>query len=114
MNSGGADVLSKCANPRCKARMKYMHDGSLYVVPKPAMDKYWTSNRGEFSAPPGKQIECFWLCDMCSRQLTISKSGELECKAVFVSHRRSEMMHAPLISWPIGDVHHSELSELAV
>lgn len=78
----GADVLSKCANPRCSARMKYMHEGSLYVVPKPRMDTYWTSHCGEFSAPPGKQIECFWLCEACSPQLTITKDGELECRNV--------------------------------
>ena len=43
------------------------------------MDEYWRRDEGEFSAPPGKQIECFWLCDMCSRQMTIGKHGELEC-----------------------------------
>ena len=73
-------MLSKCANPQCSARMKYMHDGSLYVVPKPTKDRYWTGVGGEFSAPRGKQIECFWLCDGCSRQLTISKNGELVCR----------------------------------
>jgi len=62
--------------------MKYMHDGSLFVVPKPSMDKYWTGNEGEFSAPPGKQIECFWLCRVCSRQMTIGKDGELECRNI--------------------------------
>ena len=106
-------MLSKCANPRCKAHMKYMHDGSLYVVPKPAMDKYWTSDRGEFSAPPGNQIECFWLCDLCSRQLTISKKGELECKTAFVSNSRSEVMNVPLVHWPAADMHHNELREHA-
>jgi len=75
-------VLSKCANPKCSARMKYMNDGSVYVVPKASMGKYWTGDEGEFSAPPGKQIECFWLCNVCSRQMTISKHGELECRNI--------------------------------
>ncbi len=104
-------MLSKCANPRCKARMKYMHDGSLYVVPKPAMDKYWTSERGEFSAPPGNQIECFWLCEACSCQLTISKTGELECKAAFVANSLSEVMDVPLVHWTVGDMQGLELHE---
>ncbi len=75
-------MVSKCANPRCSARMKYMHDGSLYVVPKPAMDSYGMRDRGEFSAPSGEQIECFWLCEACSRKLTITKQGEVECRGV--------------------------------
>ena len=73
-------MLSKCANPKCSARMKYMHDGTFHVVPRPAMHKYWSGDEGEFGAPPGKQIECFWLCDVCCRQLTIGKHGELESR----------------------------------
>ena len=85
-------MLSKCANPKCSARMKYMHDGTLHVVPRPAMHKYWRGDEGEFSAPPGRQIECFWLCDTCSRQMTITKDGELECKSALGQTRADRIV----------------------
>ena len=67
-------MVSKCANPKCNAHLKYLHEGSLFVVPRstnePATDD-------AFSAPTGNQIECFWLCESCSPRMRISGRGEL-------------------------------------
>jgi hypothetical protein len=42
--------------------MKYMHQGAVFTVRKHSTDEYWAGDAGAFGAPPGIQIECFWLC----------------------------------------------------
>ena len=68
-------MVSKCANPRCKAHLKYLHEGSLYAVPKPL--KFCAAVDDSFAAPVGNQMECFWLCESCSPRMKISHTGEL-------------------------------------
>ena len=68
-------MVSKCANPKCSAHLKYLHAGSLFVVPKPL--GHDSAADDAFSAPVGSQIECFWLCESCSPQMRISGHGEL-------------------------------------
>ena len=71
-------MVSKCANPRCSARMKFMHEGAVYIVRKHSTDEYWAGDAGSFGAPPGTQIECFWLCARCAREMKVSNDGEVE------------------------------------
>ena len=70
-------MVSKCANPRCSARMKYMYQGALFSVRRHSTDDYWTGDAGAFSAPPGNQMECFWLCAQCALEMKIDGEGEL-------------------------------------
>lgn len=70
-------MVSKCANPLCSARMKYMHDGSVFAVRKPPADPDWMPDAGAFGISSGNDIEWFWLCKSCSRQMRISNSGSL-------------------------------------
>jgi len=58
--------------------MKYMHQGAVFIVRKHSTDEYWTGDAGAFSAPPGTQIECFWLCAHCAQEMRISVDGEVE------------------------------------
>jgi hypothetical protein len=95
MNLGGAKMVSKCANPQCSVHMKYMHEGKLFVVPKVAKDRHYAGDAGEFSAPLGKQIECFWLCEVCSLQMTITKNGKLEMQALQYSTHGSATKERP-------------------
>lgn len=74
-------MVSKCANPKCNARLKYLHEGSLFVMPKP--NKRYSFNENSFAAPAGTQIECFWLCELCSLHMRISKRGELVSLSAF-------------------------------
>jgi len=71
-------VVSKCANPRCSASLKFMHQGSVYIVRKHSTDEYWAGDAGSFGAPLGTQIECFWLCARCAREMKVSNDGEVE------------------------------------
>lgn len=52
-------MMSKCANPDCKARSRYLDQGRLIVANHPALKSS--------QHPPAGQTEYFWLCDVCSR-----------------------------------------------
>jgi hypothetical protein len=71
-------MVSKCANPTCTARMKYLHEGRIFIVQSPSSAQYWRRDSGSFSAPPGNQIEYFWLCNSCAEQMKITPAGCLE------------------------------------
>ena len=72
-------VVSKCANPRCSARLKYMHDGSVFAVRKPTAGQECPTDDVSFRESVGTEVEWFWLCDHCLRQLSISSNGLLIC-----------------------------------
>ena len=86
-------MVSKCANPKCMARMKYLHEGRLFVVQTRSSLRYWREKSDSFSAPPGKQIEYYWLCDSCADQMKVTAEGTL-------SHLSSipEMSHDEMLS----------------
>jgi hypothetical protein len=69
-------MVSKCANPECDAHLKYLHEGSLFIVRKPSRRREMPEDEA-FSGRTGNQIECFWLCESCSPQMRISGRGEL-------------------------------------
>jgi hypothetical protein len=72
-------VVSKCANPRCTARLKYLHDGSVFAVRKRSARHECVTDEGSFADSPGTEVEWFWLCEHCSRLLSISRDGSLVC-----------------------------------
>lgn len=77
MSESESLMVSKCANPKCTARLKYLHEGRLFVVQTRASVRYWGEASDSFSAPPGKQIEYYWLCDACADQMKIDAQGTL-------------------------------------
>ena len=63
-------MLSKCANPGCSTRFRYLRDGRLYQIevqetPPPTglhlVDK-----------PAPRKVEHFWLCAECSTRMTLA------------------------------------------
>jgi hypothetical protein len=70
-------MVSQCANPSCTARLKYLHTGRIFVVRTRSAERYWIGDAGSFGSPPGKQIECFWLCDDCASHMRLSRDGAL-------------------------------------
>jgi hypothetical protein len=63
-------MIKACANPKCGTAFKYLHEGKLFVFegdeqPKP--------NGGEFGRGP-RSTRFFWLCNVCSRAMTIAVS----------------------------------------
>jgi len=61
-------MLSKCANPDCSEKFLFLHSGRLFhLMPTPEV----RSTVGE--VPVFR--ERFWLCDRCSKEMTIVWSG---------------------------------------
>lgn len=62
-------MVSKCANPACKARFKRLHEGRLFhfeVVRGNGHGPHLVDSR---KAPA--KVEHFWLCSNCSAQMTV-------------------------------------------
>jgi len=62
-------VLSKCANPVCLARFRYLHEGRIFNVETGTVP-------AEGHGPHIHKIEHFWLCERCAQTLSIvSENG---------------------------------------
>jgi hypothetical protein len=63
-------MLSKCANPACSARFRYLRQGRIFNM--------------EVGAPPSNgereashKVEHFWLCDNCSAVMEVVRENGL-------------------------------------
>jgi hypothetical protein len=54
-------MLSKCANPSCRASFRYLHEGKLFRIELASERKY----------------EHFWLCPDCCRTMTLAVDGNV-------------------------------------
>jgi hypothetical protein len=73
-------MLSKCANPECSAKFRYLRDGKVFRVEpdihsaKPPYERNVASGapaRVFISAKPSQHPEYFWLCNTCSEHSTV-------------------------------------------
>jgi hypothetical protein len=61
-------MLSKCANPVCSETFRYLHQGRIFQLsPTPAMQMA--------AEAKGLIAERFWLCEDCSKKLTVIWDG---------------------------------------
>ena len=80
-------MLSKCANPDCSAKFRYLHDGKVFRVEldhrfggpeegtessfsQAVQPQHWGPQL-LIAAKPEIGPEYFWLCSDCSRQMTL-------------------------------------------
>lgn len=62
-------MLSKCANPECTEQFRYLHLGKLfYLSPSIGLEMSNWDSCEVFH-------ERFWLCDQCSRTMTLVWDG---------------------------------------
>ena len=62
-------MISKCANPACSEKFLHLHEGKIFHLnPTPDVE----AATGGF-APA--LYERFWLCDRCSKQMTLVWGG---------------------------------------
>jgi hypothetical protein len=73
-------MLSKCANPNCSAPFRYLHEGKLFRVTRPATPDEANGN-GSWKKVP-QQLEYFWLCDACAARMTLARAENGRIKAV--------------------------------
>lgn len=74
-------MLSKCANPECSARFRYLHDGKVFRVEPDALTHSSRPLHGQLSTvvpervliaqKPSDRPEYFWLCSTCSEHSTV-------------------------------------------
>ena len=60
-------MVSKCANPACSSTFRYLHEGRMFHLIADS-DRTVASHRAA-------AMERFWLCDECSRKLTLVASS---------------------------------------
>jgi hypothetical protein len=65
-------MISKCANPKCSAVFRYLHEGKLFEFERRSLQELsiavLSGNRDE---KPLHEIECFWLCDSCASAMAL-------------------------------------------
>lgn len=65
-------MTSKCANPGCSAAFRYFHEGKLFQFEVRLLDELTISmHTASHSDQPSREIERFWLCDSCSKRMTL-------------------------------------------
>jgi hypothetical protein len=65
-------VISKCANPKCSAVFRYLHEGKLFEFEVRSLDDLSLEARSvNGHAKPSQEVECFWLCDSCASTMTL-------------------------------------------
>ena len=64
-------MISKCANPDCRAVFRYLHEGKLFEFEKRSLAAASVGVRGMERNAPAREIECFWLCDACAFTMTL-------------------------------------------
>ncbi len=65
-------MVSHCANPKCGAVFKYLHDGKLFTVEGP---EHLPTGNDEFNTRT-RSARFFWLCGNCSRAMTIASGPD--------------------------------------
>ncbi len=57
-------MVSKCANPACDTRFRYLHEGRLFNV--------FEAIPGAESRPAhASRMELYWLCNECAKRVRI-------------------------------------------
>ena len=80
-------MLTKCANPACSEQFRYLHQGKLFHLnPVPQLEA-----ASGYSLP--QLYERFWLCDRCSKEMTVVWGGT---EAKIVPFPLKSSAHAPV------------------
>lgn len=62
-------MVSKCANPQCSEQFRFLHEGRLFqLTPTPEVQVISEDDNPAL-------YERFWLCDRCSKQMTLVWAG---------------------------------------
>jgi hypothetical protein len=61
-------MLSKCANPACAARFRYLHEGRIFNIEIAALP---ADHRSRLFP----KIEHFWLCGQCAQFLKVAQDN---------------------------------------
>src|SRR5438094_7960815 len=86
-------MLSKCANPQCRAAFLYLHQGKLFRIETEA-GSHQDPAADSGARKPVRRLDYFWLCEDCASLMTLDrKNGEL------LTVPREQMRAAATRSW---------------
>jgi len=60
-------MLSKCANPKCNAQLRYLHEGRVFPICRKNTDIIFKP-----------RIEYHWLCSTCCCHMTLTHEGKIK------------------------------------
>ena len=75
-------MLSKCANPGCRAAFRYLHTGRLFQFER----RDPPARVGE--RIPAQSVEFFWLCDDCAPRFQLVSDAN-RVRVIPVSRRQA-------------------------
>jgi hypothetical protein len=73
-------VISRCANPACSTRFRYLHEGRIFQFEVRSIPVAGVDARTTKSPPRG--TEYFWLCDSCALNMTLVLEPDAEIALV--------------------------------
>jgi hypothetical protein len=75
-------MLSRCANPECKAPFRYFGEGRLFA--------FENNHEGTETAETSRsvrKVEHYWLCPSCSAGMTLNLDGQGKVAVVSTQRR---------------------------
>jgi hypothetical protein len=87
-------VLSKCANPTCSARFRYLSQGRIFNIQIKE-----TSTTSVRSA--SQKIEHFWLCETCARVMkVVRENGVVTTRPLYQQLTAGSTQEQMIRQWP--------------
>lgn len=68
----GVVMLHKCANPSCFIPFRRLREGKLFQVETEYFRGRRRDRRALRTLRPSRHVEHYWLCDHCSREITLA------------------------------------------
>lgn len=65
-------MLSKCANPACSERFRYLHEGRIFTA---TFDGQTAVRDADGFQETPRRVERYWLCDSCAHTMVPVISG---------------------------------------
>jgi hypothetical protein len=83
-------MVSKCANPDCSAVFLYLRVGKLFSAEVESGEPRKSGFGSEAGVKkPMRRIEFFWLCDTCSKRMTLVFDKNLGVKMQALARARA-------------------------
>jgi hypothetical protein len=64
-------MVSRCANPECESKFRYLNQGKLYILRSPRAEV-----RAEGDDAQNLIRRLLWLCERCSERLVVVQGPE--------------------------------------
>ena len=80
-------MLSKCANPACSKRFRYLHEGKLFLIEPEAGTTRAESRAVRQDTGKSRAIHYVWLCSSCRRDMTVYVDDEDKVRVIRLNEK---------------------------